>query len=237
MICYSSLLRRMLLRALSMVLNLTEYDSHCPRMLWHLQAAPVWMDVPAADLNAFCNQRPTDLHALIPLSWICLDLCFICTSVQCLHPRCMLNQSGRVCPSAYMMLNVWGIRPYSRLCLASCLASKACACPCLCTCPGQRWGHADCMPGLWMHHRPPIITFTKSSPNVYLNLEATGQQTIRITGRKKVFNGSEKLTLKLTNGALCSARWLSWPRRHYRVLLSFWSSAVDALRGQEATPH
>lgn len=84
----------------------------------------------------------------------------------------------------HIQCHIWGVCQCSGPCLAFCLFYKVCICLCLYMCPGQGWGHTDCTPGLWMHHRPPIITFTKSSPNVYFNLEATGQQTIRITGKK-----------------------------------------------------
>lgn len=56
-------------------------------------------------------------------------------------------------------------------------------------------GHADCKSGMWMHHWPPIITFTKSSPNVCFNLQGAGQHTI-ILGGGGLFNESGKTNLE-----------------------------------------
>lgn len=101
-----------------------------------------------------------------------------------------------------------------------------------------------------MHHRPPIITFTKSSLNVCFNLEATGQQTIRITGKRNFSVRVEKTNLEtdkwsslfsemafMTTASLQSYviifvlrhRCPPWPRIHYALITDCGSMLISVV--------
>lgn len=111
-------------------------------------------------------------------------------------------------------------------------------CICSCICPGHARWQADCKPGLWTHRRPPIITFTKSSLNVCFNLEATGQQTIRITEKETFQSEAKKNNLETDKwssllGAMASVTAASL--QSCVIILPF--PAADALPGRESAPH
>ena len=128
------------------------------------------------------------------------------------------------------MLHVLYLSPQCVHVAASFLASLSllfgvCVCVCVCVSALCSYmfpqsdeatgrGHSDCRPGLWMHHWPPIITFTKSSSKCMF--EPAGHRSAdnytvergkKRKKKKKTFQRErEKLTLKMTNGTLCSVR-------------------------------